>query len=359
MEYDPNLTVSYLAGVVDKLVKDQGRDTIKRNAKNDPHARYARIPNGNACDFCKMLGSRGFVYHSEATAGDDREYHKKCNCQIAVSFDPFIERYWVGNVHVSRGYADDAELVVPGRDGSHVLRDVDIDELFAQYKSAGNSFNKRSVYKDYSAMPDFMHDPLEYLRSASTEEELRERADEVLRAYKDSYTSKQLEKILPSARNAAQKRLAELENANQSEQGALLGALSDSNDPYYMKRDEHAERYYSSVRNRDKRLEVLEIAKNSGLDESRVSKAYDHLFIDEHDLEKGRARFDPSYDIAQSWQRLRDGKSILPHDLTLLKHEAYEYDLMKSGASYEEAHAKAQARYNYAKELRDYLEGGV
>lgn len=211
MEHDPNLTVSYLAGLVDKLVKDQGRDTIKRNVKNDPNARYARIPNGNACGFCKMLGSRGFVYHSEEKAGSEGQYHKKCNCQIAVSFDPFIERYWVGNVHVSRGYADDAQVVVPGRDGSTVLRKVDIDELFAEYKSAGNRYNKRSVYKDYSTMPDFMQDPLEYLRSASTEEELRKRADEVLKAYKDNYTAEQLEKRLPSARAVARQRLRELQ----------------------------------------------------------------------------------------------------------------------------------------------------
>lgn len=215
MEYDPNLTVTYLAGLVDKLVKDQGRDTIKRNVSKDPNARYARIPNGNACDFCKMLGSRGFVYHSEEKASISKntgdEYHKKCNCQIAVSFDPFIERYWVGNVHVSRGYADDAQVVVPGRDGSDVLRKVDIDELFEQYKAAGNRYNKRSVYKDYSTMPDFMQDPLEYLRSAETEEELRERADEVLKAYKDNFTSKQLEKYLPSARSVAQNKLSELQ----------------------------------------------------------------------------------------------------------------------------------------------------
>ena len=53
-------------------------------------------------------------------------------------------------------------MVVPGRDGSDVLRKVDIDELFEEYKQAGNRYNKRSVYKDYSTMPDFMRDPLEF-----------------------------------------------------------------------------------------------------------------------------------------------------------------------------------------------------
>ena len=36
-----------------------------------------------------------------------------------------------------------------------------------------------------------------------------------------------------------------------------------------------------------------------------------------------------AYDVAESWRRLREGKDIKKHDLTLLWHEAYEYDLMK------------------------------
>lgn len=223
MEYNPNLTVAYLAGVADKLVKDQGRDTIMHNVSNDENARYARIPDGNACDFCKMLGSRGFVYGSEKKASTSKStgdaYHKKCNCQIAVSFEPFMEDYWVNGVHVRRGYADDAQLVVPGRDGSYELRNVDIDKLFKEYKTAGNRYTKRSVYKDYMLMPDFMKDPLEYLRTAETEEELRERADEVLKAYKENFTDKQLEKVLPSAQSAAQNRLNELRSSNNAQSG--------------------------------------------------------------------------------------------------------------------------------------------
>ena len=38
-----------------------------------------------------------------------------------------------------------------------------------------------------------------------------------------------------------------------------------------------------------------------------------------------------AYDVAESWRRLREGKDIKKHDLTLLWHEAYEYDLMKAG----------------------------
>lgn len=152
MEHDPELTLAYLSGKVDQAVKRRGRDTIVRNAERDPHARFARIPDGNACEFCRMLGSRGFVYHSERTAGGEEHgtrldaYHPYCNCQVAVCFDPFIEEYHVGWTKVTRGYGD-GQVAVPGRDGSDVLREVDIDELFAEYKAMGRDFTAGSRLK--------------------------------------------------------------------------------------------------------------------------------------------------------------------------------------------------------------------
>ena len=153
MEADPNLTPAYLAGKLDEYVKQAGRDTLIRNADTDKNARYARIPDGRACDFCRMLGSRGFVYHTEAKAkrtksGED-DYHPFCNCQIAVCFDPFMEEYDVGWVHVTRGHGD-GMLVRPGRDGSETLRPVDIEELFDEYKQMGMDFNRGSRKKDYT-----------------------------------------------------------------------------------------------------------------------------------------------------------------------------------------------------------------
>ena len=77
----------------------------------------------------------------------------------------------------------------------------------------------------------------------------------------------------------------------------------------------------------------------------------------EYDLEGGRRRFDPDYFIARSWQRLRDGKGIQPHDLTLLRHESYEYTMMQAGIDYGEAHRLAEKRHNYGKELCEWMEG--
>lgn len=65
-------------------------------------------------------------------------------------------------------------------------------------------------------------------------------------------------------------------------------------------------------------------------------------------------RFYPNYAMAQSWQRLIEGKNIQKHDITLLYHEKTESDLMKKGLSQLEAHRQSEKKYNYAKESREY-----
>lgn len=144
-------TLNYLAGTMDKEVKSGGREAIATNVKADRSkgrkVRYARIPDLDACPFCDMLASRGFVYHSDASAGGgashgtefDR-YHPFCNCQIAVSFDVVLEEYWAGfTTKVTRGYAKEAEVSTAGRSTGE-LREVDIDELYEQYRQQAKSF---------------------------------------------------------------------------------------------------------------------------------------------------------------------------------------------------------------------------
>lgn len=140
------------------------------------------------------------------------------------------------------------------------------------------------------------------------------------------------------------------------ESGAVSGALRNSNDPDGKKRREHAARYYESVRRRDKSAEVAAVAKNAGSDLETVTAAYDHIFIDEHDLAGGYERFAPDYYMAQSWQRLRSGIGIQQHDRTLILHEKTESEYMKSGMDYTSAHEKANKDgYNYQKELLEWL----
>lgn len=134
METNPLLALRYMAGKIDEYVKQAGRDTIMLNGRTDrARKRYARIPDGNACPFCKMLGSRGFVYRSEESAGGGwNTYHPHCNCQIAVSFEP-------------GGY----RVVSSGADGSLAARDYNPQALYREYLEAGREFKpaKSKLFK--------------------------------------------------------------------------------------------------------------------------------------------------------------------------------------------------------------------
>ena len=193
-EHDPSKTAAYLQGRIDEYVKFSARDTIMRNVRSDRHARYARVPDGGACDFCKMLGSRGFVYHSEEKAGGDSfhgtsmdSYHPFCNCQIAVCFDPYMDEYRKNGIKVRRGYGD-GQVTVPGRDGSDELRNVDIDELFERYKSMTANFGSgSSKYRDYSRAgfltSEAMDKARKLLEGAATMDELEAADAEIMRMW--------------------------------------------------------------------------------------------------------------------------------------------------------------------------------
>lgn len=141
------------------------------------------------------------------------------------------------------------------------------------------------------------------------------------------------------------------------ESGGTRGALTDKNDPLYEKRDKHAETYYESVRNSKKEPIIKTISRNSGFSEAYISKVYNHVFINEYELYGGTKRFEPDYDMAESFRRLREGKDIQEHDIILLKHEHLEYGLMnKLGISYDDAHDLAQRKYDYTTALNEFKE---
>lgn len=167
-------------------------------------------------------------------------------------------------------------------------------------------------------------------------------------------------RVAPSKRTyekwQAEQAIKRMDKAAKSgiiKSGAGYGALNDKNDPLHIRRDRHAEMYYETVRNSQKTDIVRTISKNTGMSEAAVSKVYDHVFINEHELYDGCRRFDPDYDMAESFRRLREGKDIQNHDLILLKHEHLEYNLMKKfNLSYDEAHSLAESKYNYSEALK-------
>jgi hypothetical protein len=127
------------------------------------------------------------------------------------------------------------------------------------------------------------------------------------------------------------------------------GALDPNSD----RAEQHAERYYDSVRKMS--ADVQSISKNTGFTVEEIESIKNHVFLKEHNLgEDGIRRFHPSYDMAQSWQRLIDGKNIKPHDIVLLKHELLEIDFMKQGYSQDNAHNMTNLTFNYKKALKEW-----
>lgn len=133
--------------------------------------------------------------------------------------------------------------------------------------------------------------------------------------------------------------------------GAVSGGLkSDSKEA-----SQHAERYYNAVRKM--KNDYIKIAQNTKLPSSSVKSVKDFIFNTKHDLGNGELEyFEPNYEMAQSWQRLMDGKNIQNHDLTLLRHEMLEQKLMNEGKTQSEAHIIASKHYNYAKEANEYYD---
>lgn len=131
----------------------------------------------------------------------------------------------------------------------------------------------------------------------------------------------------------------------------ILNVETGALDPYSARADIHAERYYESVRHMT--TDVDRISKNTGWETKKIQQIKEHIFIKKHHLSDGYKRFDPDFDMAQSWQRLIDGKNIKPCDILLLNHEFMELTLMKEGHGQIEAHRITNRTYNYQAALQE------
>ena len=134
---------------------------------------------------------------------------------------------------------------------------------------------------------------------------------------------------------------------NGGESGIInTGAVSGALNPMSKQAEQHAVRYYESVRHM--KTDTLKISKSTGISKEKLDKIKNHVFVNEHELLDGKRRFDPDYEIAQSWQRLING-DYKEQDIVLLKHEYAELRYMEKGFSQNEAHIKASRKYNFAK----------
>lgn len=89
--------VEQLLQRIDYEIKRGAGTTVLNAGQRDPiKPRYARVPTGaETCEFCIMLASRGFVYHSETSAGMLDHWHANCDCRVVPGFgkEPKVDGY--------------------------------------------------------------------------------------------------------------------------------------------------------------------------------------------------------------------------------------------------------------------------
>ena len=76
------------------------------------------------------------------------------------------------------------------------------------------------------------------------------------------------------------------------------------------------------MRNSKHEIIIKKIAKHSGIPLITAQKVFEHVFLNEYELEDGIRHgimhFPPDYDMSQSFQRILSGQDIQEHDIILL-----------------------------------------
>lgn len=152
----------------------------------------------------------------------------------------------------------------------------------------------------------------------------------------------------------ASKKAEKLEKLRRSDILISGARITDLNSA---EADEFAEMYYEEIRHFS--TDSKKIADNLGKEESDIRKIKAYLFEDDSliDPDTGESKqFDPDCAIAQSWQRLMNGKDIKLHDKTLIEHELLEMKIKQEnpGIDHVKAHELASEKYNYPKEALEY-----
>jgi hypothetical protein len=139
---------------------------------------------------------------------------------------------------------------------------------------------------------------------------------------------------------------------NYNISGGISGAISD---PLSAEAQEHAIKYYEEIRHRVD--DIYKIAKYTGYIPEQILKVKNYLFVETHILSTGIKRFDPSFEIAESWQRLTDMQDYIQlHDKLLIPHELMEMELITKGMSQSEAHDRTCLEYDYPSASNEFYE---
>lgn len=74
--------VDRMAGSLQRMIFDGSRKTVLYNAASE-HVRWTRVARPDACEFCRVLATRGFVYHTQESARKGHTIdanHDHCYC---------------------------------------------------------------------------------------------------------------------------------------------------------------------------------------------------------------------------------------------------------------------------------------
>jgi hypothetical protein len=111
-----------------------------------------------------------------------------------------------------------------------------------------------------------------------------------------------------------------------------------------------AEKVYDSIRESD--TDICDIASNLGFKADNIKDVKDHIFYNQHDLDRygpdeiEHERFDASLEQSLAWKRVEAG-THKQDDVTWIKHECAErHHELRYGSGYSEAHERAQSRYD-------------
>lgn len=124
-------------------VRRVANDTVVMNARRDgtKGVRYARVPVGaETCAFCIMLASRGFVYYSKESAGENEHMHKNCDCKIVAGFEGDTVEGYDSNAYLNM-YVE-AIKQSGSRKRDDVLRYMRREMLYPVYKDHINEVKR-------------------------------------------------------------------------------------------------------------------------------------------------------------------------------------------------------------------------
>lgn len=134
--------------------------------------------------------------------------------------------------------------------------------------------------------------------------------------------------------------------------GGISGAISDPLSPEAL---DHATKYYEAIRHRTD--DIIKIAKYTGYTPEQILKVKNYLFVETHILSTGIKQFDPSFEIAESWQRLADMQEYVQlHDKLLIPHELMEMSLVTKGINQADAHRQTCLKYDYPNATNEFYD---